>query len=250
VGLFAKPWRAWGYSYQCKPMVANTFDPSKQLAGQRPLAPLSGAPATGLFSAGWGLLTKRQFLPSDADERTITSIEALHALAARQHGGFVSQRGLIIDDIELPKFTSDELLRTLLTLRKEPVMVLAKTVEPQALERDVLPFLMAVRRCIEAEQLSAARGMFEVASAQVLNNPLVARLRSLVAPPVVRRVEKQDVDRNLEYEWLRTESHKYRGQWVALQGEHLVAMAPTLRELRENLWTLTLIHAPLIHRIE
>jgi hypothetical protein len=242
VGLFAQPWRAWGYSCQCKPMLANTFDPSKQLAGQRPVA-LSGPPSAGLFSAGWGLLTKRQFLPSDADKRTHLSIEAL------QRGCFVSQQELIID-IELPKFTRDELIRTLLTLHKEPGMVLTKAVEPQALERDVLPFLMAVRRCIEAEQLSAAREMFEVASAQVLTNPLVARLRSLVAPPVVRRVEKQDVDRSLEYEWLRTESHKYRGQWVALQGDQLVAMAPTLRELRETLRAQPLTHAPLIHRIE
>jgi hypothetical protein len=227
-------------------MPTDTFDPSKQLVGQRSVA-LSGPPSTRLFSAGWGLLTKRQFLPSDADERTLSSIEALKALAARQRGSFVSQQELIID---IKTVTKDELLRTLLTLRNGPVMLLAEAVEPQALERDVLPFLMAVRRCIEAEQLSAAREMFEVASAQILNNPLVARLRSLVAPPVVTRVEKQDVDRSLEYEWLRTESHKYRGQWVALQGDQLVAMAQTLRELRENIRAQALTRAPLIHRIE
>lgn len=84
----------------------------------------------------------------------------------------------------------------------------------------------------------------------ILTDPLVARLRSVLALPVVTRVPKRDVDRTLEYEWLRTEGSKYRGRWVALDGNNLLATAASLRELRELLKSVALPRPALLHRLE
>ena len=85
----------------------------------------------------------------------------------------------------------------------------------------VRPFVMAVRELIETEQITTARHMLDAAPAYVLGDPLVARLRSVLAPPVVKRLQKRDVDRSQEYEWLRAHGREYRGRWVALSGGKL-----------------------------
>jgi hypothetical protein len=126
----------------------------------------------------------------------------------------------------------------------------AQSLGPTRQERDALPFLAAVRRLVEGERLAAAREMLGSAPAYILSDPLIARLRLVVAPPVVTRVEGRDVDRTLEYGWLRTEGHKYRGRWVALEGNNLLATGATLRELRELLKTLVLARPPLLHRLD
>jgi hypothetical protein len=55
-------------------------------------------------------------------------------------------------------------------------------------------------------------------------------------------------DRTREWEWIAQHKQEYAGQWVALEGDHLVAASPTRGELS------TAIKAagatlPLIHRI-
>jgi hypothetical protein len=117
-------------------------------------------------------------------------------------------------------------------------------------EPDVQPFVMAVRGLIEAERITAARHMLAAAPAYILGDPLVARLRSVLAPPVVRRAQKRDVDRTREYDWLRAQGCEYRGRWVALVGGNLLASAPTLRELQEQLRTMDLSNPPLLHRVD
>lgn len=117
--------------------------------------------------------------------------------------------------------------------------------EPDA----ALPFLVIARRLVETEQLTAARRMFDAAPTDVLSDPLVSRLRSVLAPPVVKQVPKRDTDRSAEYEWLRSQGHRHRGHWIALAGGTLLAEAATLRDLREALKPLNLPHPPFLHRI-
>jgi hypothetical protein len=119
-----------------------------------------------------------------------------------------------------------------------------------ATEADVQPFALALKTLLESEQLTPARRMLDAAPAHILTDPLVARMRALLAPPVVKRVERRDSDRSQEYRWLRTEAPNYRGRWVALDGERVVASAESLSELREALKTLPLPRAPLLHRID
>ncbi|MEW6246724.1 MAG: DUF5678 domain-containing protein [Nitrospirota bacterium] len=139
------------------------------------------------------------------------------------------------------------------SLREQSSLVsrASTTIEESAFpEPDVLPFLSAIRRSIETEQLSPARSLLDAAPIRILSDPVVTQLRAVLAPPVVTRVQRRDIDRRTEYEWLRTEGSKYRGRWVALNGDHLVATAETLRELRQQLLAMRLAQPPLIHRVE
>jgi len=76
------------------------------------------------------------------------------------------------------------------------------------------------------------------------------KLREVLAPPKVTISAVRDTDRSAEFEWLRTQSSPYRGRWVALVGQELVASAPSLKELRAQLAALPSVGKPLIHRIE
>jgi len=135
------------------------------------------------------------------------------------------------------------------TLAAKPVDARARPESPKP-EHDIRPFVLAVRTLIENERLTAARQMIDAAPAYILSDLLVARLRSVLAPPVVKRVQKRDVDRSREYEWLRTHGNEHRGRWVALVGPNLLASAPTLGQLRQQLQDMALPNAPLLHRVD
>ena len=120
----------------------------------------------------------------------------------------------------------------------------------QEQEQGVLPFALALRQLIDSERPTAARRLLDVAPAHILAHPIVSSLRAVLAPPAVKRVDRRDVDRSREYRWLRAEAAKYRGRWIAVDGDNLVASANTLRELRQMLKGLVLPRAPLLHRVD
>jgi len=122
--------------------------------------------------------------------------------------------------------------------------------EPPPQESNPLPFLVTARRLVETEQLVTARQMLDAAPVSILSDPLISRLRAVLAPPVATRLDKRDVDRTPEFEWLRREGHRHRGRWVALAGDALLAEAPTLRELRESLKAMLPARRPLIHHVD
>lgn len=109
---------------------------------------------------------------------------------------------------------------------------------------------MSVRQLVEEEQLTAARKLLDAAPIHIQSDAQVARLRFLLAPPIVSRIAKCDSDRRREYEWLQTEGSKYRGQWIAVRGNELLASAANLRDLRRMLVSITVTPPPLIHRVD
>lgn len=123
-------------------------------------------------------------------------------------------------------------------------------IDEEAQREEPVPYTALLRSLIESEQVVAARRLLEGLPLQVRDHPSVRRISTVLAPPTVKRIPKQDIDRSREYEWLRAEAQKYRGQWVALGESGIVASAWTLRELRERLTALTLPRRPLIHRVE
>ena len=197
-------------------MLTITLDPFKQLAIQRPVESAARPPARPL-SAGFGLLAERP-------------VEFYTKLS--------------------PEFSIRGLCPSWLTLHDAAIISPARPAEHTPPERGAVPFVMAVRGLIEAERLAAAREMLAAAPTHILTDPLVARLRSILSPPVVKRGQKRDVDRTREYEWLGTDGHKYRGRWVALDGNRLLAVASSLRELREQLKPVAFTHPPLLHRVD
>ncbi len=227
-------------------MINATLDPSKQLAVQHPV-PLPAFPRAMPLSTGRGLMSTRQFELPAADERALLFVAPHHGLSPMAGLYLAAKREFAASPVQ---FVIREPRRSASTLGEGATVTPTRPTEPTRQERDVLPFLMAVRRFIEAEHLMAAREMLEAAPIHILSDPLVAKLRSILTPPIVERVQKRDVDRSLEYAWLRTAGRKYRGHWVALEGSDLLAVAANLRELREVLRTMSLAHPPLLHRVD
>jgi hypothetical protein len=110
----------------------------------------------------------------------------------------------------------------------------------QSLERRIRALLLEGR-------IPEACDLLQAAGPSVAVDP---KLREVLAPPKVTISAIRDTDRSAEFEWLRTRSGPYRGQWVALVGPELVASAPSLKELRAQLAALPSVGKPLIHRIE
>lgn len=99
-------------------------------------------------------------------------------LSRREHAMSVGRRRCVqTDPLALPRYESPA---------------------PQA--ADVRPFVMAIRSPVDSEHLAAARQMLDAAPAYISADPVVTRLRALLAPPVVKRVERRDVDRTEEYQ--------------------------------------------------
>jgi len=123
---------------------------------------------------------------------------------------------------------------------------------PQGLRErnEVHPYIVGLRDLVERDQIAAARRMLGALPLRFLDDPEVSRLHRALATPTVRKTEKRDIDRRNEYDWIRSNQHAYRGQWVALDGDQLLASAASLRELRERLRAIQPALPPLIHRIQ
>lgn len=119
-----------------------------------------------------------------------------------------------------------------------------------AVTTDAPPYLALARRLLERDDIEAARTMLDAVPLDVPEVHEVQRLRTLLAPPRVTSIPARDADRSREYRWFRQNWHNYRGQWVALDGDQVLASARTLKELRETLKTLNLARPPLVHRLD
>ena len=56
------------------------------------------------------------------------------------------------------------------------------------------------------------------------------------------------IDRSEEFEWIVANRDAYRGRWVAVQGNRLVADAPSFPEIQSRIQKLK--SPPLVHRID
>jgi|SRR6185295_11747475 len=80
--------------------------------------------------------------------------------------------------------------------------------------------------------------------------PVDPKLREVLAPPRIRRIPEKGFDRSAEFHWLKTKAELYRGKWVALLGDELIASAETLKDLLVRVNELAPARKPLVHRIE
>jgi hypothetical protein len=110
--------------------------------------------------------------------------------------------------------------------------------------------LARIRELLENERVSEARSVLHEA---LLNQPQdeeLQRLRTVLAPPKVRRSSALDVDRTKDFQWLSENGAKHRGYWVAVYDGELVSEAASLDELLGRVSELALARAPLIHHID
>lgn len=72
--------------------------------------------------------------------------------------------------------------------------------------------------------------------------------REVLKPPGGKPRRILDPDRSMEFEWIVANRTAYRGRWVAVDGNKLLADAPSFAELLSRIQNLESV--PLVHRID
>jgi len=112
------------------------------------------------------------------------------------------------------------------------------------------PYAMEIRRLIEKDHVAAARRLLQVALSQSSLDPKISYWQMILAPPVVRKSDVRDIDRDLDYRWIDEKSKAYSGQWVALFSGELLAHGENLKELMAELKTSPPAGRPLVLKID
>lgn len=108
------------------------------------------------------------------------------------------------------------------------------------------PYARAIRAMLEQGRIREAQSLYEFAKDRVQD----PKIHEALSPPRVKPSSKMDVDRSAEFRWLNLNSVRFRGRWVALLGDQLVASADTLKELLAGLKGLRLEGKPLVHHVD
>jgi hypothetical protein len=117
-------------------------------------------------------------------------------------------------------------------------------------QSDIVSRVRALHDLLQREEITAARKMLDLIPLSALEDPAINRLRRALAPPTARSSQRKDGERTQTFAWLRQHAREYRGQWVAVGEDGLIAAAPTLKELRERLRSLAVpAEQSLIHKL-
>jgi hypothetical protein len=131
----------------------------------------------------------------------------------------------------------------------EICLVSAGHAKTEAQDDPRLPYVSLIRGLIAKEQIAAARSLLTVALRRTQLDSHLEALQRVLAPAKLTPRAQLDVDRTREYRWLATNRPAYRGKWVALDGDTLVAQAGSFKELQTALKALELARPPLVHRM-
>jgi hypothetical protein len=128
-----------------------------------------------------------------------------------------------------------------------------KNSENQAVDSTIDPgeqasYVARIRALIEQHQLAQARALLSQAPKADGQDPTLLSLYEVLKPPHARIRKITDRDRTEEFEWIVANRDAYRGRWVAVQGNRLVADAPSFPELQSRIQKLK--NPPLVHRID
>ena len=114
-------------------------------------------------------------------------------------------------------------------------------------QSDVEATLGTIRSLLEDDQVRLARQLAARAVADFPGDPEVERMHRVLRPGRVRRIAERVPDRRDAFRWLNESAADYRGQWVALTDEGLLAASPRLDELLRTIEARKLDNPPLVH---
>jgi hypothetical protein len=90
------------------------------------------------------------------------------------------------------------------------------------------PYAVLIRQLVSDGNLAGARRLLAVAIGAVDADKDLLDLQRVLEPPRVSVRPGRDRERDHEYRWLSAHGREYAGQWVALQGERLLASGTRL----------------------
>ena len=102
-------------------------------------------------------------------------------------------------------------------------------------ERTEDDFEAAVRLALAAGAHGAGRALSAQGFAAFPESAILQKMATILSPPRVVRVGlPADPSVAANQQWMRAHWEKYRGCWVALRDGNLLAAAPTLREVEQQ----------------
>lgn len=111
-------------------------------------------------------------------------------------------------------------------------------------------FVERARRLLSKQRIREARDILQLGTASYPEEEKIASLLRAISPGQVRRSQGPTPSRGQEMDWLQEHGHRFRGQWVAVKGNCLVASASTLDKLIAELKQLGYVHlAPVIQKV-
>ena len=118
-------------------------------------------------------------------------------------------------------------------------------------EEETRSYTERIRDLIEQDCVGGARKLLAEALARGEQEPDFPILQSVLGPAkFLRFTDELEPDRTPEYQWLATHGKNYRGQWVALAEDRLLAHSAEIREVDSALKTMALSRRPLMLYIE
>ncbi len=109
-----------------------------------------------------------------------------------------------------------------------------------------------IRLLLENENVAAARHLIEVALREGAMTPALEKWRQVLAPPrfLGSKPGPSGPDRSREAHWLAERAQAHRGQWVAIEGDRLLAASESLKDLKARLAEIDPPPRPLLHWVE
>ena len=114
------------------------------------------------------------------------------------------------------------------------------------------PFMLLERvgHLLGTEQIQAARDLLQLGTITYPGDRKIQDLLRAITPGRIKRIPGTAPSRRKELDWIQRYGHGYRGLWVAISGDRLVASASTLASLLADLKHMIGKHdAPLIQHI-
>ena len=110
---------------------------------------------------------------------------------------------------------------------------------PKSATSDAQPFLLIerVKNLLDQQKIREARRTLEIGSSRYPASRQIARLLRAISPGRVSPTGWASSGRERETAWIKQHGHEYRGKWIALDGDRLIAFAANLSELIANLDT-------------
>ena len=96
-------------------------------------------------------------------------------------------------------------------------------------------FLENAKRLLNSQRIRDARDTLQRGAELHPRDKKIAHLLRAISPGRVTQVEGTAPNRSREAAWIRRHGDKYQGQWVAVNGNDLVATATSLNTLLEKL---------------